>query len=95
MSRPAAASWTGHTGRSTRCPSAPKGGPADRPEPHRVDEGRDKRDSKYHLLVDRAGTALNVAVSGANRHDSIFLEPVLDSIPAIKIGGRVIRGAVR
>lgn len=27
-------------------------------------------------------------VSGANRHDSIFLEPMLDSMPAIKIGGR-------
>lgn len=27
-------------------------------------------------------------VSGANRHDSIFLEPMLDSMPAIKVGGR-------
>jgi len=29
-----------------------------------------------------------VVVSGANRHDSIFLEPVLDSMPDIKVGGR-------
>lgn len=38
--------------------------------------------------MDRAGTPLTVMVSGANRHDSIFLEPMLDSMPAIKVGGR-------
>ncbi len=27
-------------------------------------------------------------VSAANRHDSLFVEPVLDSMPAIRIGGR-------
>ena len=27
-------------------------------------------------------------VSGANRHDSLFVEPLLDSMPAIKRGGR-------
>jgi len=27
-------------------------------------------------------------VSGANRHDSMLVEPILDSMPAIKRGGR-------
>jgi hypothetical protein len=31
---------------------------------------------------------LNVAVSGANRNDSMLVEPILDSMPAIKRGGR-------
>jgi transposase len=31
---------------------------------------------------------LNVLVSAANRHDSLFVEPILDSMPAIRIGGR-------
>jgi transposase len=29
-----------------------------------------------------------VLVSAANRHDSLFVEPLLDSMPAIRIGGR-------
>ncbi len=29
-----------------------------------------------------------MAVSGANRHDSLLVEPILDSMPAIKRGGR-------
>jgi hypothetical protein len=29
-----------------------------------------------------------VLVSAANRHDSLFVEPILDSMPAIKRGGR-------
>jgi transposase len=31
---------------------------------------------------------LNIAVSGANRHDSMLVEPILDSMPAIKGVGR-------
>ena len=27
-------------------------------------------------------------ISGANRHDCMLLEPILDSMPAIKVGGR-------
>ena len=27
-------------------------------------------------------------VSAANRHDSLFVEPILDGMPAIKRGGR-------
>jgi transposase len=29
-----------------------------------------------------------VLVSAANRHDSLFVEPILDSMPAIRRGGR-------
>jgi hypothetical protein len=29
-----------------------------------------------------------VAVSGANRHDSMLVGPILDSVPAIRRGGR-------
>ncbi len=49
---------------------------------------RAKAGSKYHLLVDAHGLPLNVLVSAANRHDSLFVEPILDSMPAIRIGGR-------
>ena len=45
-------------------------------------------DSKYHLLVDAHGLPLNVLVSGANRHDSMLVEPILDGMPAIRRGGR-------
>ncbi|SFT85396.1 Transposase DDE domain-containing protein [Geodermatophilus amargosae] len=44
--------------------------------------------SLYHLLVDAHGLPLNVLISGANRHDSMLVEPILDSMPAIKRGGR-------
>jgi hypothetical protein len=40
----------------------------------------------YHLLVDAAGVPLTVLVSAANRHDSLFVEPILDGMPAIKRG---------
>nr|WP_245785028.1 IS5 family transposase [Geodermatophilus amargosae] len=49
---------------------------------------RGKAGSKYHLLVDAGGLPLNVLVSGANRHDSMLVEPILDGMPAIKRGGR-------
>src|SRR3712207_2829390 len=61
-----------------------KGGELTGPNP--TDRG--KAGSKYHLLVDANGLPLNIAVSGANRHDSMFLEPMLDSMPAIKGVGR-------
>jgi transposase len=59
-------------------------GRADRPEP----TGRAKRGAKYHLLVDAHGLPLNVAVSGANRHDSMLVEPILDSMAVIRRRGR-------
>ena len=61
-----------------------KGGALTGPNP--TDRG--KRGTKYHLLVDATGLPLNIAVSGANRHDSMLVEPILDSMPAIKRGGR-------
>ncbi|WP_089403300.1 IS5 family transposase [Geodermatophilus saharensis] len=54
--------------------------------PHPTDRGM--AGSKYHLLVDAHGLPLNVLVSGANRHDSMLVEPLLDTMPAIKRGGR-------
>ena len=61
-----------------------KGGALTGPNP--TDRG--KAGSKYHLLVDAHGVPLNVLVSGANRHDSLFVEPILDGMPAIRRGGR-------
>ncbi|MGY1732958.1 IS5 family transposase [Geodermatophilus sp. SYSU D01045] len=61
-----------------------KGGALTGPNP--TDRG--KAGSKCHLLVDAAGLPLNVLVSAANRHDSLFVEPILDGMPAIHRGGR-------
>ena len=61
-----------------------KGGELTGPNP--TDRG--KAGSKYHMLVDAHGLPLNVLVSAANRHDSLFVEPILDLMPAIKRGGR-------
>src|SRR3954470_3885587 len=49
---------------------------------------RAKRGTKYHLLVDRTGLPLTLAVSGATRHDSMLVEPILDSMPPITGVGR-------
>ncbi len=54
--------------------------------PNPTDRG--KAGSEYHLLVDAAGLPLSVLVSGANRHDSMLVEPILDGMPAIRRGGR-------
>lgn len=37
-------------------------------------------------MVDRAGTPLGVALSGANRHDSRMLAPTLDAVPGVRQG---------
>lgn len=37
-----------------------------------------------HVLSDANGIPLVTQVSGANRHDSIFLQPMVTSIPAIR-----------
>jgi DDE family transposase len=78
------ASWTGHEPAWTRSASGRKGGALTGPNP----TDRSKGGSQYHLLVDAHGLPLNVLVSGANRHDSLFVEPILDGMPAIKRGGR-------
>ncbi len=44
--------------------------------------------TKYHLLVAADGLPLNVVLSGANRHDSMFLAALLDGQRAVKGIGR-------
>lgn len=61
-----------------------KGGELTGPNP--TDRG--KNGSKYHLLVTADGLPLAVAISGANRHDSVLVEPILDSLPPVKGVGR-------
>jgi transposase len=56
-----------------------KGGAHTGPNP--VDRG--KPGSKYHLVTDRNGVPLAVALSAANVHDSLLLEPLIDAIPPI------------
>ncbi|XUP36504.1 IS5 family transposase (plasmid) [Xanthomonas axonopodis pv. vasculorum] len=60
----------------------PPGGPYTGPNP--TDRG--KLGSKRHVIVDRNGVPLAVCVTGANRHDSVAFEEVLDALPAI--GGK-------
>lgn len=61
-----------------------KGGELTGPNP--VDRG--KAGSKYHLLVDATGLPLAIAVSGANRHDSRLVEPLLDNLRPVRGVGR-------
>jgi hypothetical protein len=50
---------------------------------------RDKLGSNYHLLVDERGRPLVAQISGAQVHDSRFLIPLVESIPAAKgLAGR-------
>ncbi|MFI5615208.1 IS5 family transposase [Amycolatopsis sp. NPDC051903] len=49
--------------------------------PNPVDRG--KSGSKIHVLSDRAGLPLSVAVSAANTNDSYALKPLVMAIPAI------------
>jgi transposase len=44
---------------------------------------RRRSGSKHHLVFDGNGTPLNVILTGANRHDSTQLMPLLDGMPAI------------
>ncbi len=41
---------------------------------------RGKKGSKRHVLVDERGVPLSITVTGANEHDMIQLEKVLDGI---------------
>jgi transposase len=50
--------------------------------PNPVDRG--KSGSKIHVLSDRAGLPLSVAISAANTHDSRALKPLVLTIPAIR-----------
>ena len=40
--------------------------------------------SKYHLLCDANGLPLHALISGANTHDSMLFEPLLESNPAVR-----------
>ncbi|NQE88498.1 IS5 family transposase [Nocardia terpenica] len=59
---------------------AKKGGDLTGPNP--TDRG--KPGSKQHILSDRAGIPLSVAVSAANVHDSQALKPLVKAIPAVR-----------
>ena len=61
-----------------------KGGGVIGPNP--TDKG--KPGSKHHVLVDRQGIPLAVALTAANVHDSRVLEPLLDAVAPIRTGRR-------
>ncbi|EKS7771152.1 IS5 family transposase, partial [Edwardsiella ictaluri] len=44
---------------------------------------RGKLGSKRHIVLERQGIPRAVLVSGANRHDPIMFEPLLDALPAL------------
>ena len=60
----------------------PEGGIAAGPNP--VDRG--KPGSKIHVLSDRAGLPLSLAVPAANLHDSQAFEPTLALVAALETG---------
>ncbi|WAL69651.1 IS5 family transposase [Amycolatopsis cynarae] len=59
---------------------AKKGGSLTGPNP--VDRG--KPGSKIHVLPERGGLPISLAVSAANTHDSQALKPLVNAIPAIR-----------
>ena len=63
-------------------PGRERGGEATGPSP--VDRG--KLGTKRHLIVDAKGLPLAALLSGANRHDCLFLLPLLDAVPPIASG---------
>jgi transposase len=50
--------------------------------PNPTDRG--KPGTKRHLIVDRQGIPLAALLTGANRHDCVVFEPLLDAVPAIR-----------
>lgn len=50
--------------------------------PNPTDRG--KPGTKRHVVVDRQGIPLAIRISAANRHDSLMLEVILDSIEPIR-----------
>ncbi|MFF1836363.1 IS5 family transposase [Streptomyces sp. NPDC058231] len=53
-------------------------------KPHRMSVDRGKFGSKIHLITERTGLPLSVAISGANLHDSQALIPLMQGIPPIR-----------
>jgi transposase len=53
---------------------------------------RGKLGSKRHLVTDRQGIPLMFCVTGANRHDAVVFEALVDAMPAIGgLPGRPLR----
>ena len=50
--------------------------------PNPTDRG--KAGTKRHVLTDRNGVPLAARLTGANRHDSVVFEEILDAVPATK-----------
>lgn len=50
--------------------------------PNPTDRG--KNGSTIHLLVDRSGLPIPVAISAANTHDSLALQPLVQGIPPVR-----------
>jgi transposase len=50
--------------------------------PNPTDRG--KSGTKRHLITDRQGLPLATQLTGANRHDSMVFEALIDAVPAIR-----------
>ena len=59
---------------------APKGGELTGPNP----TDRRKKGSKHHVITDARGVPLATELTGANRHDTTQLLPLVDAIPPIR-----------
>ena len=42
-----------------------------------------KLGSKRHIITDRQGIPLMFCVTGANRHDSVIFEQLVDALPLV------------
>lgn len=51
---------------------------------HLLDLIQSRPGSKHHLIVDRRGTPLAVALTGGVRHDVTQLPPLRDPVPPIR-----------
>jgi transposase len=50
--------------------------------PNPTDRG--KAGTKRHLITDRNGVPLAALLTGANRHDSVVFEELVDAVPAVR-----------
>lgn len=46
--------------------------------------GRGKKGAKIHMITERTGLPISVAISAANVHDSLAVEPLVTGIPPIR-----------
>lgn len=58
------------------------------PEDHALGRSRGGFGSKIHFVCDRNGIPISSVVSGANRHDAPYFEPVLESVSIPQRRGR-------